>query len=101
MNKLIDYATVQTTKGLLAAHLINARMLVSNGKLLVQEARRRFGKATDERVLELFNEVNETLTLAKRHLLTPADPFGVCNGLEYGVIRGKIIFLKHFEKFRR
>jgi len=101
MNKLIDYATVGTTKGMFAAHLINARLLVSNGKLLTKEARRRFGKASDGRVMKLFHEVNETLTLAKRHGLTPAKPFGLHNGLEYGVVRGKITFIKHFDRNKR
>lgn len=100
MNKLIDYSTVNTTKGMFAAHLINARILISNGKLLAKEARRRFGKATDERIFELFREVNETLTLAKRHGLTPSNPFGVYKGLEYGVVRGKVTFVKHFDRIR-
>lgn len=101
MQKLIDYSTVNTTKGMFAAHLINARILISNGKLLAKEARRRFGKATnDERIFELFREVNETLTLAKRHGLTPSNPFCVHKGLEYGVVRGKLTFVKHFNRFR-
>lgn len=100
MNQLIDYSTVSTTKGMFAAHLINARILISNGKLLAKEARRRFGRATDERILELFREVNETLTLAKRHGLTPSNPFGVNRGLEFGVIRGRLTFVKHFDRIR-
>ena len=100
MNQLIDYATVKTTKAMLAAHLLNARILVSDTKLIAQEALKRFGKQDELSTLTIFKEANDTLTVARRHGLNCAKPIGKHNGNEYGVIRGQITFLKHFERDR-
>jgi len=100
MNQLIDYATVKTTKAMFAAHLMNARILVSDTKLIAQEALKRFGRQDEEATMTVFKEANDTLTVARRHGLNCAKPTAKHNGNEYGVIRGQVTFLKHFERDR-
>ncbi len=100
MSRLIDYATIKTTKGLFAAHLINARLLVSDTKLIEKEALKRFGKRDESSTLAVFKEANDTLTVARRHGLNGSKPIGKHNGNEYGVIHGQVTFLKHFERDR-
>lgn len=100
MNKLIDYATVKTTRAMFAAHLLNARMLVSDTKLIAQEAFKRFGKQDEAATLAVFKEANDTLTVARRHGLTIGQPIGKHKGNEYGVVRRQVVFLNYFERER-
>lgn len=100
MSQLIDYTTVKSTRAMFAAHLLNARILVSDTKLIAEEAFKRFGERTEAAALKVFKEANDTLTVARRHGLTCGAPIGSHNGNEYGVIRGQVTFLKHFERDR-
>lgn len=100
MNELIDYAKLTSTRAMFAAHLINARLLVSDELLRAQEASKRFGETNDAAAFAVYREANDTLTVAKRHGLTAAEPIGVHKGKEYGVVRGKVTFLRHFERDR-
>lgn len=98
MNQLIDYTTVKTTKAMFAAHLLNARILVSDTKLIAQEALKRFGKQDEDATLAVFKEANDTLTVARRHGLNCANPTAKHKGNEYGVIRGQVTFLRHLDR---
>lgn len=100
MSRLIKYTEVESTWGLFAAHLFNAKVLCSDAKLIEQEALKRFGKKDEESTMKVFKEANETLTVARRHGLTCAEPIGKHKGQEYGVLRGQITFLKYFERDR-
>ncbi len=100
MSELIDYNTVKSTRAMFAAHLLNARILVSDTKLLTEEALKRFGEDTEEAALKLFKEANDTLTVARRHGLSCAEPIGNHNGREYGIVRGRVTFIQHFERDR-
>lgn len=100
MDQLIDYTKVKTTKAMFAAHLLNARILVSDTKLIAQEALKRFGRQDEEATLAVLKEANDTLTMARRHGLNCTKPIGNHNGNKYGVIRGQVTFLKHFERDR-
>lgn len=100
MDKLIDYATVKSTRAMFAAHLLNARLLVGDAKLIADEAFKRFGERTEDAALKVFSEANDTLTVARRHGLNCAEPIGKHNGNEFGVLRGQVTFVKHFERNR-
>ena len=100
MNELIDYATVKSTRAMFAAHLLNARILVGDPKLIEEEAFKRFGLHTEGAVLEVFREASDTLTVARRQGLNCAEPIGTHKGNEFGVVRGRVTFVKHFERNR-
>lgn len=101
MSQLIDYTTVKSTRAMFAAHLLNARILVSDTKLIAEEAFKRFGERTEAAALKVFKEANDTLTVARRHGLTCGSPIGVApDGKPYGVVGGRVMFISHFERDR-
>ncbi len=100
MSQLIDYTQIKTTHAMFKAHLLNAMLLVSDTKLIAEEAFKRFGNRTEEATLKVFKEANDTLTVARRHGLSCKNPIGTHEGKEYGVVGGRVMFVSHFERDR-
>ena len=97
MEKLIDYAGITTTRGMFSAHLFNVRLLVSSAKLIAKEAKKRYSSKEERFRLELLRECTDTITLAKRHQVSVHNPFNTHKGKQYGIVRGKVVFVEHFE----
>lgn len=98
MDNLIDYAKVNpfSTENLFAAHLHNAQRTVQSDLAIMEQAKRRFGKTDVDTRLAVLKEAVDTLTLANRHGLTENNPLGTHNGKQYGVLRGRLVFVEHF-----